>query len=458
MYDHYSLLLYFLDKVEYSPPSQVGAAMFSFVIAIHTFSLLFLRRQWSDRTCYIILIVSWASLVLEMSIENFVLAKPKTKGPYYGVAGYWCWITAAYSTERYATSYLFIFISAVVSFILYLLVFFRLRGNISVSAGFKLDFHRRPKVRFGRTSNGTYVLTDDRRVESHFTRVAKHMLWYPLVYAILVVPQATARFCSFAGQPVPFPVTIVTTAVFLLHGFVNTMLFCTTRNILPGNWRQRLGLSTSRETQGDIDLSTRTNATWHFTGVTARPGTTVGPGGVVEKVVEIKVEETYPVPAYPKFGFHPSPTTPTTPTTPTPLLQADGDSERRKRQNRKISIFATHDVRTSIYAEEDGDDGDSDFDAGIDSTITTRTMDPRDSPQASEYALEGYESGPSITSSLQVPPPVHLVSTTRPPVDDDKRQSHSSSISTFDSIVTPAHFPRAGSPATPMSGWASEEL
>lgn len=93
---------------------------------------LFLRRQWSNRTSYTVLPVSWALLLLEVCIEAFVIAKPKEIGSYFGGAGLWCWITPAYPVPRYATSYLLMLISAGLSFILYFLVFFRLRSNITV--------------------------------------------------------------------------------------------------------------------------------------------------------------------------------------------------------------------------------------------------------------------------------------------------------------------------------------
>ncbi len=254
--------------------SQSGTGIFCFVIAAHTFSVLFLCHQWSDRTSYIVLIASWAINFLELCNEYFILAKPEEKGPYFGIAGYWCWISPAYPLERYVTSYLIMIISGVFSFTFYLFIFFRLRGNITFSAGYKIDFHRRSKARIGNTSNGTYITTDDPRVESHLSRVAKHMLWYPLVYAGILLPHAACRFSAFNGASVPFPVTISTSILFLLHGFVNTVLFSTTRNILPGSWRQRFGISPLGDSgRNDVDLSSPTSTTWRSAELSVRFGT-----------------------------------------------------------------------------------------------------------------------------------------------------------------------------------------
>ena len=270
---------------------QVGTAIFTFVIAVHTFSLLCLRRKWPDWACYMTLITSCTIIALDLCIGNFVVANVDKRGPYYGITSYWCWITPAYSTEQYTSEYLFIFASAGFSLILYLLVFFRLRGNITISAGYKVDFHRRPKVRMGRTEAGTYIATDDRHVESHLTTVAKQMLWHPIAYIVIILPFATARFSTFSGISVPSAVPIFTSALFVLTGFVNTVLFCTTRSVLPGNWRQRFGIEILLATRGDPGLSTWRNSTRRRPESGARMGT-LGRTSIILNIGVEKESET----------------------------------------------------------------------------------------------------------------------------------------------------------------------
>jgi len=159
-------------------------------------------------------------------------------------------------------------LSAALSIILYSLAFFRLRGNITVSAGYRLSFHHREQA-----SHGTNMETNDRHIELYLTTVAKHMLWYPIVYTVLVLPVAISRLSTFSGRSIPFSVTIFTAAVFMFHGLFNTVLFCTTRAILPGSWRQRFGLGTAQDIRrGDARPSNRTNETW-FTGTRMITGT-----------------------------------------------------------------------------------------------------------------------------------------------------------------------------------------
>jgi len=124
--------------------SQTGPAIFTFVIAVQTFSLLFFDHEkdhdWSNRTCNIVLIVSWAILLLELCIEIFVFVKPE-KGPYYGIStgGCWCscWISPKYRIERYTTDHLFMIASAVFSFLLYALVF----SDSAATSGSQLDIN-----------------------------------------------------------------------------------------------------------------------------------------------------------------------------------------------------------------------------------------------------------------------------------------------------------------------------
>jgi hypothetical protein len=363
------------------------------VIAAHTFSVLFLHRQWSDRTCYIVLTASWAILLLQECIENFILADPRGKGPYFGIASYWCSVSSFYPIERYATAYLYMFTAAAFSFILYILVFFRLRGNITVSAGYKIYFHRRPRVRVGRTGDGAYIVTNDRRVDSHLTTIARHMLYYPIVYTILVLPLGASRLSEFSGIPVPFGVTIFSAMVFMLHGFVNVVLFCTTRNILPGSWRQRLGLSTWGDPRGPPSW---TNGTWQSGMKSETIGTEMVPVTVsvsVEKIVEVKHDEAGLGTSSLKFG---SLSSPTSPTSPTPLLKACSDGGQRAGTNRyhirNFSLPTPQYTRTGIPIEQDGGDQDSDFRRGVGPASKARRAE-WEIPRSTRRALGPYESG-----------------------------------------------------------------
>ena len=401
------------------------------MIGAHTFSLLFLRRKYSDRTCYIILFASWGLLVLETCFENFVLAQPNENRPYFGVAGYWCWITALHPIERFTTAYLFMFLSAALSFILYSLVFFRLRGNISVSGGYKMSFHRRPKVITGRTSDGTYITTDDRRVESHLTTLAKQMLLYPVAYTILVLPMAACRFSSFSSISVPFSATIFTASLFMLHGFLNMVLFFTTGDIIPGGWRERFGFTiTWGNKRGDDHSTNRTNDTWF----TATRAGTVGIATVTPAIRSVNVEKEVVIkgavePGISRVRFD-------TPTSLTPPLQVQGGNGQRDSLHdyymRRFSSIAPQDTTTSICFETDENDKDSIISVGVHSKPIAKNVE-WEVPRHPGHASRELESGmhrPAL--ALEASSHVHPFATALPANTDthpydvlDHRQSHS---------------------------------
>lgn len=276
------------------------------------------------------------------------------------------------------------FLSAAICIILYSLIFFRLRGNITVSAGHKLSFHRRPKLQVGRTSDGTYVVTDDRRIESHLTKVAKHMLWYPIAYIIVVLPMGASRFSTFSGTPVPSSVTIFAAALFMLHGFINTLLFCTTRNIVPESWRGRWGSSPSRTSgRSDHGLSSNlANNSWRFTGVGTRTG--VGATSVVvnvEKDVDIAYDAALRSPDYIKLG-------PLLPHNPPPL-----PNSAYRHYSRHISFAAPRDPKRNTHVEVEMVDDGHFPGAGV-SFASRETMTEQHTPiRSMERAYSRNESG-----------------------------------------------------------------
>ncbi|KAJ7347465.1 hypothetical protein DFH08DRAFT_868056 [Mycena albidolilacea] len=196
--------------------ADVSTAIWTLVIAIHTFSLVCLGYKWSRFTFLAVLILGWSG------IAALVIAGPASHtsrhGSFYGISGYWCWISAGYPTSRIVLDYLFMFMAAGFSFVLYTLVFLRLRGNI-VFEGRHISF-RRTGLAWRGGQNRAVTL-------------AKQMLVYPVAYTIIVLPISASRFSSFAGQNVPFEVTIFTAAVYLLSGIVNVTVFTMTRRILP---------------------------------------------------------------------------------------------------------------------------------------------------------------------------------------------------------------------------------
>lgn len=201
--------------------ADIGVAIWALVIAFHTFFLLFFSISIPRWASFTTLICANTVVVMLVCLGPTVLDS-KTRGPFYGISGYWCWITDEYKSERITMDYMIMFLSAIFSFIFYTLVFLRMRGNIVVNGlDIRLRLAKRKSPR-GRLFARSYAL-----------KIAKQMLLYPIAYTIVILPIAATRFCEWSGRNVPFTVTIFSDIVFLLSGTVNVLLFCATRRILP---------------------------------------------------------------------------------------------------------------------------------------------------------------------------------------------------------------------------------
>jgi len=202
--------------------ADVATAFWTFVIALHTFCLVCMEVRPGRLALWTTLVGGWCGIglivIIGPTVQNIQL-----HGPFYGISGYWCWISPEYTTSHVTLDYMFMFFAAGFSFLLYTLVFLRMRGFIEFESG---------RVSFRKTAR---LLGSRGNVDNRLLTLSKQMLLYPVAYTIIILPIAAARFSSFAGHDVPFEVTIFCDTVFLLSGVVNVTVFMMTRRILPPN-------------------------------------------------------------------------------------------------------------------------------------------------------------------------------------------------------------------------------
>lgn len=60
----------------------------SFMIALHTFNLLFLRKKMTARGQWLTLAIGWIAVLFIIIIGPLAIQTPE-RGPYFGVSGYW---------------------------------------------------------------------------------------------------------------------------------------------------------------------------------------------------------------------------------------------------------------------------------------------------------------------------------------------------------------------------------
>ncbi|KAI5115114.1 hypothetical protein M0805_000188 [Coniferiporia weirii] len=145
------------------------------IIAVHTFNVLFLNNNIRRSVMYIVLFGGWCFIGIVVGIGPSFLAT-KDRGPFFGISGYWCWISGSYEAEEIVLDYMLMFASAFFSFSMYMLVFLRLRGNIVTSPGKRISIRTVCKETAWASVQGRETSDFQRQM----TSVAKHMLLYPV--------------------------------------------------------------------------------------------------------------------------------------------------------------------------------------------------------------------------------------------------------------------------------------
>ncbi|KZV96278.1 hypothetical protein EXIGLDRAFT_733631 [Exidia glandulosa HHB12029] len=208
---------------------NVGTAIWSLVIAMHTFLVLFCGMRPYEPVLYVTLIVVWTLIGLIVVIGPGIVENA-ARGPYFGISGLWCWITDAYPMQQLLLEYIWMFASAFFSLLLYILVWLKLRGNIVISG-------RRWKIRRATARTRWDPQTGQGSLEAQVTGITRQMMLYPIAYFIIILPMAACRYANWADDVVPFQAIIFADVIFLLQGFINTVLFFSTRNVIPADHR-----------------------------------------------------------------------------------------------------------------------------------------------------------------------------------------------------------------------------
>ncbi|THH29618.1 hypothetical protein EUX98_g4570 [Antrodiella citrinella] len=203
--------------------ADVGPAVWSLIIAMHTFWILFLRRDAGKNVFRATLVGGW-TLIAILIISGPALGKENKNGSFYGISGHWCWIADGYPVARIMLDYFWMFFSAGTCFVLYGMILLKLRGNIITTKGWKLEF----KWKVQKTE-----LDSPDGADSQMITIAKQMLLYPIAYTILITPIAICRFAEWSGHNISWGATVFSDSVYLLAGLVNVTLFITTRRVLP---------------------------------------------------------------------------------------------------------------------------------------------------------------------------------------------------------------------------------
>ncbi|KAJ7484696.1 hypothetical protein FB451DRAFT_1233203 [Mycena latifolia] len=204
---------------------NLGTAVWSFVISLHLFNLLFLRYKTPKVISWGIVVFGW-SFIFTLVFLGPVAIETAARGHYFGIAGHSCWITPNYRLQQIFLEYFFEYLAVALNFFLHLATLLRVRGNL-------LRVDGRWRMRWVPLGESWQLALGRDFTDSAMLRLAKHMMWYPVAYAVTVFPISITRLTEFCGMNVPLWADALTGCIFDLGGFVNVLLFFGARHFFP---------------------------------------------------------------------------------------------------------------------------------------------------------------------------------------------------------------------------------
>ncbi|KAH9203188.1 G protein-coupled glucose receptor regulating Gpa2-domain-containing protein, partial [Leptodontidium sp. 2 PMI_412] len=183
---------------------DVSSGLWVLAIAVHTFINLVGQRTIKHRTFVIAVVALWVFCLFLTAIGPIL-----SKDDFFIPAGAWCWMNETHEADRLYLHYLWIFISQLGSLVIYISVFFILRGRLANSS--KLQ---------------TAALSQ------RILRTARYMVVYPFAYMFLTLPLATGRISSMAGKRPPLVFFPIAGTLMASCGIIDVILYLTTRKAL----------------------------------------------------------------------------------------------------------------------------------------------------------------------------------------------------------------------------------
>ncbi|EJD48831.1 hypothetical protein AURDEDRAFT_112865 [Auricularia subglabra TFB-10046 SS5] len=207
---------------------NVGTAVWSMVISLHIFNLLFLSLKPIKWSLPAVLASVWSLLLADVLIGPVAFGS-KFYGPFDGVDrddGTSCWITDHHPNARFLLEYFLTGLAPFVSVIILTFTLLHLRGNIYFTNG-------RLKLRLFLNGDDAWhiqMMRDD--LDKSIIATVQRMIWFPMAYFLLWSPVMVSRLMQFAGDDQPFGFVAFALTVYALTGFVDVVLFVLTRKII----------------------------------------------------------------------------------------------------------------------------------------------------------------------------------------------------------------------------------
>ncbi|KAJ7106489.1 hypothetical protein C8R43DRAFT_906126, partial [Mycena crocata] len=195
---------------------QIGnfaGAYFTVAIGIHTFNSLVLKRRQSVWICATTISIGWL-----IAAAAPLLYKAQKLGPHYGISGLSCGIRNVYPQSLFFFHLLPIFITSIMSALLYSIIFLVLRGTLVIRGGLKLALD--PNERWGGNVQNYHRFV---------ARIARSMLWS---YILFLVPYSATRLIDLSGRVCPYPLLVTAYVFWFMLGVANVLSLYNTFRVL----------------------------------------------------------------------------------------------------------------------------------------------------------------------------------------------------------------------------------
>ncbi|KAI0067377.1 hypothetical protein BV25DRAFT_1819704 [Artomyces pyxidatus] len=263
---------------------QFGSSFFIVAMGLHTFNSLVLRNRQPMWVGVTLISVGWiAAIVIGAGPAG---VKDQTLGPLYGAVGTNCGITRAYPVSHMLLYFLPLWLSALISSVVYSLIFLVLRGTLTINGGLK--FKLNPQQRW-RVQSGGFE-----EYQRFVSSIARSMLWFPAVFIGCVLPSSIVQLLDIAGSPVSPGAMAFSLILVHINGVINVVILVNILRVL-GPAIRAPGSSTGG---GDVEKSGGLNFSRFHEG-TSKPAFAPRTGNVL---VREKSSATRPSNRQPRQG------------------------------------------------------------------------------------------------------------------------------------------------------------
>ncbi|KAF9871796.1 integral membrane protein [Colletotrichum karsti] len=241
---------------------DLASSVFITGIAIHTYMSIVRAKQLPTWAFHTAIIMMWGFVYGTGIMGIIVTDNGKNDGGLYVRAGAWCWINSKYQDIRLTLHYLWIFISLIVTTVIYFIIFLHLQRIARRSGGVvPCCTISEPEAISSESANcGGSSLSSNCGGYSLSSTCGRHLpgipdyarqhtfLLYPLVYVVCTSPLAAGRLASMAGHEVSLMYFCFAGAMIASNGWLDVVLYSSTRRSIvfaaDGPPSQETGLET----------------------------------------------------------------------------------------------------------------------------------------------------------------------------------------------------------------------